>query len=96
MPKGYWILHVTVNDAEAYKEYVTRDTPIIEGLGGRFLVRGGEADVVEGETQMRHVVIEFPSYAEAKAAYADDAYQDVAKIRFGAATSTAVIVEGHQ
>jgi len=94
MAKGYWILHVTVNDAEAYKEYVTRDTPIIEGLGGKFIVRGGEAETVEGETQMRHVVVEFPSLADAKAAYADAAYQEVAQIRYGAATSTAVIVEG--
>ena len=96
MPKGYWILHVTVNDAAAYAEYVAKDTPIIEALGGRFLVRGGQAEVPEGETLNRHVVIEFPSFAAAKAAYHDPAYQEVAQIRFANATSTAIIVEGHQ
>lgn len=41
MPKGYIIGHITVNDPEAYREYIERDTPILEGMGGRFIVRGG-------------------------------------------------------
>ena len=40
MPKGYIIGHITVKDPEAYKEYVVRDTPILQALGGRFIVRG--------------------------------------------------------
>ena len=96
MPKGYWIIEVTVNDAEAYPEYVRRDTPIIEGHGGRFLVRGGAAETVEGESLDRHVVIEFPSIEAAKAAYHDPAYQEVAAIRHRAAVSNVIIVEGHQ
>ena len=43
LPKGYIIGHITVNDPEAYKEYVERDTPILHALGGRFVVRGGQA-----------------------------------------------------
>ena len=61
MPKGYIIGHITVNDAEAYKEYVVRDTPILHALGGRFIVRGGQAQVMEGETLSRHVVTSFPA-----------------------------------
>ena len=94
MPKGYIIGHITVNDPDAYKEYVTRDTPILEGLGGRFIVRGGPSETVEGEALNRHVVIEFPSYEAARAAYNDPAYQEVADIRRRTATSTIILVEG--
>ncbi|WP_299779828.1 DUF1330 domain-containing protein [uncultured Roseobacter sp.] len=94
MPKGYIIGHITVTDPEAYKEYVIKDTPILEGLGGRFIVRGGPSEVMEGESHERHVVIEFPSYEAAKAAYNDPAYQEVMKIRHRTAESTIIVVEG--
>ena len=94
MPKGYIIGHITVNDAEAYKEYVVRDTQILRGLGGRFIVRGGQSQVMEGETLMRHVVIEFPSYAAALTAYNDPDYQEVADIRRRTADSVIIVVEG--
>ena len=95
MPKGYIIGHITVRDPEAYKEYVTRDTPILKGLGGQFIVRGGQSEIVEGEAHARHVVIEFPSYEAALKAYHDPAYQEVADIRRRTADSTILVVEGH-
>ena len=96
MPKGYMIAHVTVRNPEAYKEYVEKDTPILEGLGGRFIVRGGQSQLVEGEAHDRHVVIEFPSYEAAVAAYNDPAYQEVMQIRLKNADSTFILVEGHE
>lgn len=95
MPKGYIIAHITVRDPEAYKEYVVRDTPILEGLGGRFIIRGGQSETVEGTLQDRHVVIEFPSYEAALKAYNDPEYQEVADIRRRTADSSIVVVEGH-
>ena len=94
MPKGYIIGHITVNDPEAYKEYVERDTPILQGLGGRFIIRGGTSEVMEGQTESRHVVIEFPSYQAALDAYNDPDYQEVMQIRRRTATSTIIVVEG--
>ena len=94
MPKGYIIGHITVTDPEAYKEYIVRDTPILQGLGGQFVVRGGQSQVMEGETLMRHVVIEFPSYEAALAAYNDPDYQEVAEIRRRTAESVILVVEG--
>lgn len=94
MPKGYIIAHITVRDPEAYKEYVEKDTPILERLGGLFIVRGGRSEVVEGETLQRHVVIAFPSYEAALAAYHDPDYQKVADIRRRTADSVIVVVEG--
>lgn len=95
MPKGYIIGHITVRDPEPYKEYIRLDTPIIAGHGGRFIVRGGQSEVVEGETFQRHVVIEFPDYAAARACYHDPAYQKVAEIRRAHADSVILLVEGH-
>lgn len=94
MPKGYIMAHITVRDPEAYKEYVERDTPILQGLGGTFVIRGGTAELVEGEAYQRHVLIEFPSYEAALAAYHDPAYQEVADIRRRTADSTVIVVEG--
>ena len=94
MPKGYIIGHITVNDPEAYKEYVERDTPIIKAHGGVPLVRGGIAEVKEGQTFSRHVVFEFPSYEAALALYNDPEYQEVMKIRQRTAHSMIVVAEG--
>ncbi|MBS0126085.1 DUF1330 domain-containing protein [Thetidibacter halocola] len=94
MPKGYIIGHITVNDPEAYREYIERDTPILKALGGRFVVRGGTSEIVEGQAESRHVVIEFPDFESAKRAYHDPEYQEVAEIRRRTATSTIILVEG--
>ncbi|MEL6838077.1 MAG: DUF1330 domain-containing protein [Pseudomonadota bacterium] len=94
MPKGYIIGHITVNNAEAYQEYIVRDTPLIEAAGGKPLVRGGEAENAEGPDFARHVVFEFPDFASAKALYYSNEYQEVARIRRENATSMIVLVEG--
>ncbi|MEJ6401533.1 DUF1330 domain-containing protein [Yoonia sp. 2307UL14-13] len=94
MPKGYIIAHITVRDAEAYKEYIVRDTPLIEAYGGRPLVRGGQGEVPEGVAFDRHVVFEFPDYESAKALYYSLGYQEVAEIRRRNAESMIVLVEG--
>ncbi len=94
MPKAYWIANITVRDPEAYREYVERDTPIIEGFGGRFIVRGGQAGATEGDVLDRHVVIEFPDFDTAMACYNSAEYQEVAKIRRRTADSRIVVVEG--
>lgn len=96
MPKGYIIGQITVTDPEAYKEYVVKDTPILERLGAKFVIRGGTQEVLEGEAGQRTVVIEFPSYEAALAAYNDPEYQEVAKIRQRTAVSTIIVVEGHE
>ena len=49
---------------------------------------------MEGESLDRHVVIEFPSYAQALTAYNDPEYQEVAEIRRRNADSVIIVVEG--
>jgi uncharacterized protein (DUF1330 family) len=94
MPKGYWIVHVTVKNPEEYAEYVRLDTPVVESFGGRFLVRGGQTEMPETPQKDRHVIIEFPDFATARACYHSEAYQAAAKIRMAHSDSDIVIIEG--
>ncbi len=94
MPKGYIIGHISVTDPDAYAEYVRRDTPILESYGGRFIVRGGASEAPEGPVKDRHVVIEFPSFEAARAAFHSPEYQEVAEIRRRTSESDIILVEG--
>ena len=94
MPKGYWIAHITVRDAERYPDYVKADTPVVAEHGGRFLVRGGQHTAPETPQRDRHVVVEFPSYQAALDCYNSPAYQAAARIRQSCADSDIVIIEG--
>ena len=94
MPKGYIMGHVTVRDAEAYKEYVARNSPVLAAFGGKPLVRGGQSETPEGPQYTRHVCFEYPNYETAKAAYYSPEYQEIMKIRVANADSMIVLVEG--
>ena len=63
---GYLIFNINVKDPEGYKEYLNKVTPIAESFGGKYIVRAGEYQVLEGEWKFpRTVVIKFPSYDKA-------------------------------
>ncbi|MEM8576318.1 MAG: DUF1330 domain-containing protein [Pseudomonadota bacterium] len=95
MPKGYWIAHNVVTDAEAYRAYQAANGPIFAEYGARFLVRGGPQENPEGTWNDRTVVIEFPSYADAQACYHSDAYQAAKALRDPVSQGNLVIVEGY-
>lgn len=95
VPKGYWIAGITVNDPEAYKAYQAFVRPFVAANNGRFLVRGGQQTIVEGEVPPRSIVIEFPSFADATRIYRSAEYQEGMKLRLGGvATANIAIVEG--
>ena len=95
MPKGYAIVRVTIHDEDRYADYRAGTLASLEPYGGRFIVRGGETECVEGSWDaQRTVVIEFPSLEQARAWYHGDAYQQLAAIRRDASTADFVLVEG--
>ncbi len=91
---AYWIAHVTVTDPDRYKGYQSLAPAAFAAHGARFLARGGEAEMLEGQGFDRHVVIEFPDLATARACYASAAYQTAKAQRDGACTVQVVIVDG--
>src|SRR5262249_53331471 len=93
--KGYWIAHVDVTDPEGYKPYMAADMVPLGKFGGRFLVRGGACEVMEGRVRARTVVLEFPSYEAARACYRSPDYQSAAHLRKGKAVFDLIIAEGH-
>lgn len=95
MTKGYWVAHVTVEDATQYDAYRAANAKAFAAYGARFLVRGGAQEVVEGEQRPRCVVIEFPSLQAARECYHSQSYQDAKALRIHAGVSDLVIVEGY-
>lgn len=94
MPKGYWIAHGRVDDPQAYEAYRAANAAPLAEFGGRFLVRGGARETVEGEAKPRSVVIEFPSYEAALACYRSPGYQAALALRRDISESDLVIAEG--
>ena len=93
---AYVSVSVEVKDPEAYAAY-SREVPgTLEPFGGRFVVRGGAFEALEGAWPSgRIVVIEFPDIERAKAWHASAAYQAVLPVRHtNARTDFLVVVEG--
>lgn len=94
MAKGYWMVRVTVNDPERYKDYVAANKAALEKYGAKFIVRGGNYEVVKGNSRERHVILEFESFATARACFFSPEYQAALAIFKTCAESDVVIVEG--
>jgi uncharacterized protein (DUF1330 family) len=94
MPKGYWIVRVSVRNADRYPDYLAAARTAFEKFGARFIVRGGKFDTMEGSSRERNVVVEFNDYATALACYRSPEYQAAKAIRNANADADFVIVEG--
>ena len=81
--KGYWIAHVDVTDPESYKDYIAANAVAFRQYGGRFLVRGGASETMEGRFRARTVIVEFKDYATALACYQSAEYAGAMAIRKG-------------
>jgi uncharacterized protein (DUF1330 family) len=95
MAKGYWIARVDVHDEEGYKPYVAANAAIFKRYGGRFIVRAGKFEGVEGSSRSRNIVIEFPDYASALACYRSPEYQRNIAVRQPHAAADIIVIEGY-
>ena len=75
MGKGYWVAFVNVKNIEEYQKYVNLAGPAINLHGGKFLVRGGKVNNIEGKSFERIVVSVFESKTKAKMCYHSKEYQ---------------------
>jgi uncharacterized protein (DUF1330 family) len=92
---AYVIVETDITDPQQYEKYKAASPGAIAAGGGRFLVRGGDLAVLEGDWQpSRLVVLEFEDLAAAKRWYESAVYQEAKKLRDGAARLRMVAVEG--
>jgi uncharacterized protein (DUF1330 family) len=91
---AYVIAEVDVRDAELYRDYTKLTPGSITRHGGRFLVRGGATEALEGAAPKRIVVLEFADIAAAERWYHSPDYAEARAIREKAAVSRLFIVEG--
>ncbi len=92
---AYVIVETNVTDQEQYERYREVAPESIAAHGGRYIVRGGELAVFEGDwNPSRVVVLEFPDLETAKRWYASEEYGEARMLREGAAKLNVVAVEG--
>jgi uncharacterized protein (DUF1330 family) len=93
--KAYVIAAETVKDPAMFDEYRKVVPETLAPFGGRFVARGGNLSVLEGEwPHTRLVVIEFPSRADAEGWYRSPAYQKIISLRHKSSVGSLVIVDG--
>ena len=92
---AYIVVRVRVKDEEGYAAYRQMVAPSLETYGGRFLARGGRAQILEGSgSPGRVVILEFPSYERALAWHESEEYAPAKLKRQASADSEAILVEG--
>ena len=92
---AYVIVETDITDAAQYEQYKAASPAAISAGGGRFLARGGELAVLEGDWQpSRLVVLEFENVAAARDWYQSEIYQQTKKLRDGAARLRMVAIQG--
>ena len=89
------IVDIEVTDPVQYEEYKRLASVSIAAHGGRYLVRGGATEVLDGDwTPRRLVVLEFESFEKAKAWRASTEYAEAKKLRNVSAKANMVVAEG--
>lgn len=93
--KAYLVLDFSINDVPGFLPYVDAIPTFIEKHGGRYIVRGVEPTVLEGDrAPERMVILEFPSRESAKAFLDDPDAQTLFGVRHRTTNSKLVLVDG--
>jgi len=92
---AYLIVEIDVRDPAGYEEYKTLAAQTVRAFGGKYLVRGGEAQALEGDwTPRRLVVLEFPSVGRAREWWSSPEYRQARDIRCRCAETRMILVDG--
>jgi uncharacterized protein (DUF1330 family) len=92
---AYILASLEITDPAAFEEYRKQVPAVIAAYGGRYLVRGGAVERLEGSAALnRMVILEFPDMARLKAFYRSAEYQPLLAMRLRAATATLLAIEG--
>lgn len=92
---AYVVVEIEVEDPERYEAYKKLAPPAIAAYGGRYLVRGGGTEVLEGSwSPQRLVILEFPSLGRAQEWWASPEYAPAKALRQTCARAEVIVVEG--
>ena len=92
---AYLFANVEIFDAPGFQDYQSKVAPTLQAYGGRFVVRGGRSEVLEGEFPLhRMVMLEFPSYELAKQWYDSPGYAPLIPMRQKTARTAVIVMEG--
>lgn len=92
---AYVIVDIEVTDSVAFERYKNAVAANIAAFGGRYLVRGGATEVLEGHwIPRRLVILEFPTMARLKEWYSSPEYAPLLDLRKASASSNLVVTEG--
>jgi uncharacterized protein (DUF1330 family) len=92
---AYVVVQIAIEDPVAYEQYKALAPPSIAAYGGRYVVRGGASEVLEGSWQpSRLVLLEFPSVASARAWWDSPEYAPAKALRQRCARTEMLVIEG--
>jgi uncharacterized protein (DUF1330 family) len=92
---AFVVVQEKVDDEETFNQYKSKVPATIEAFGGRFLARGGNLKVVEGELMYpRLVIIEFPTREAVDAWYNSPQYQEILPLRLASSKGIFAVVDG--
>ena len=92
---GYIIVEIDVTDPVGYEEYKKLAGATVAKYGGKYLIRGGSVETLEGDWKpKRIVVLKFPSVARAKEWLECAEYREPRKMRHRTARTNMILLEG--
>jgi uncharacterized protein (DUF1330 family) len=92
---AYVLVQIDVRDPAAYERYKALAGPTVTAHGGRYLVRGGHTEILEGSWRPRRLVIlEFPDAARARAWWSSAEYTEAKAIRQSCSATEMLLAEG--
>ena len=92
---AYVVTEIEVIDKDRYEAYKQMVAPSIAAYGGKFLVRGGATETLEGTwSPQRFVIVEFASRAQANAWWSSPQYAEAKALRQATARTQMIVAEG--
>lgn len=92
---AYVIVEIEITDPVGYEEYKKQASDTVHKMGGKYIVRGGKTEVLEGDWKPKRIVIlEFPTIERAKEWLNSEEYREPRKLRHKTAKTNMLVIEG--
>lgn len=92
---AFVIVEISIHDHKEYEEYKKLTPAAVAAFDGKFIVRGGQTETLEGDWEPeRIVVLEFPTVERAKEWWDSDIYSKAKEIRQRSARTRMIVVQG--